>query len=567
MPQTLMQLRNEANLASKPRLFIYSPSHDSHSFWQKWLPNFEWQSSVQLSQIRQWLLQDSLACLLVDMRHAPQRMLSEINHLKENFNTINIIAMVDQDHLHIGRMAASQGADAYVCSEHMTGVGLNCVCESLMQHQHSDVQLVSNSSGLMNYALYYDRLNHALQLAKRHKNRSAILLVSINQFSLWAQKYDDVMQDTMLNQFAESLLKQVRTSDSLTYLQQGLFGIILEGLQDEVMAAHIARKVQQRCTEDLTIEGQVISLGCCVGVYVCETGELNGEALHQQAFSALSRAQQKDSKGLWFYGQDINSKVMARFNIEKSLQRALEKDEFFVQYQPCHTSKGKIVNVVQPLMRWMHPSSGVVLPDAFSHLLEASESLNEISFWFIDQVLEDVSKWQKDGHWSNRQQVLLPMNQRILRMADIAEQLQQNLAHHNVSPEQVIIQLDERTVLENLAHIKELLTRIPGLSLSVELEAIQASYRSLAYLKDLDVEFVCLNRDFFKHLFVDQMQSNVVKNITHLAHELGIDVLAFGADNPVILEKMLALGCDGIAGEYFTCELNAHDWPEYLLEN
>ena len=244
MPQTLIQLNSSDKLAVKPSLLIYSPSHDSHGFWQKWLPNFQWQVSVQLQQIRQWLLQDGMACLLVDMRQAPQRMLGQINQLKDNFNNINIVAVVDEDDLHHGQLAVSQGADAYVCDKHMNGAGLECLCESLMQRSNKQTQLVTASTGLMNYALYYDRLNHALQLAKRHQTRTAILLVSINQYQTWQQEYDDAKHDTLLNQFADVLLKQIRKSDGLTYLQKGTFGTVLEGLKDEVMAAQIARKVQ-----------------------------------------------------------------------------------------------------------------------------------------------------------------------------------------------------------------------------------------------------------------------------------------------------------------------------------
>ena len=565
MPQTLMQLNNSATLAVKPSLLIYSPSHDSHGYWQKWLPNFQWQASVQIQQVRQWLLEDGMACLLVDMRQSPQRMLGEINQLKASFNNITIVAVVAEEDLHHGQLAVSQGADAYVCSQHINGAGLECLCESFMQRSNKQTQLVSASTGLMNYALYYDRLNHALQLAKRHKTRTAILLVSINQYHLWTQQYDESKHDTLLNQFADVLLKQIRKSDGLTYLQQGTFGIVLEGLKDEVMAAQIARKVQQRCSNDVSIEGEIINLACCVGVYICESDELNGEALHQQAYSALTRAQQKDSQGLWFYGQDINSKIMARFDIESALNRALEQQEFFVQYQPCHTSKGEIINVLQPLLCWMHPSAGLVMPDAFSHLLEVSDSLTEVNFWYINKILSEVKQWQIDGHWSSRQQVFIPVNQRLLRCDNLSEQLHKKVVESGLKFEQLILQFDEKTVLDNLRRIKELLSRNPGVSVAVELQPLQSGYGSLTYLKALDVEFICLHKSFFKHVYVDAMQVSMVRNIVNLANDLGIDVLAFGADNPALVEKMKGLGCASLSGDHFGHEVNAKTWPDYLL--
>ena len=173
--------------------------------------------------------------------------------------------------------------------------------------------------------------------------------------------------------------------------------------------------------------------------------------------------------------------------------------------------------------------------------------------------------WQAQGHWSSRQQVFIPVNQRFLRCDNFSDELHKKVVESGLKLEQLILQFDEKTMVDNLDRIKTLISRNPGLSLAVELQPLQSGYGSLTYLKTLDVEFICLHKNFFKHVYVDVMQASMVKNIVNLANDLGIDVLAFGADNQALVDKMKSLGCACLSGDYFGHEVNAKTWPDYLL--
>lgn len=567
------------NIASKlipaeDVLWVLTCQQDVEADIGLWLQHSDldhtWQSSTDLKHIRQVLLGHTMATVLIDMRTSPHKMLSHIRYLTEHFINCSLIALVDTEQSHWGQEALNSGVDLFVSKSDVSAQGLSMLIESLKVKQHRQSLLLASSdpcTGLINGPLFFDRLNHALQVAIRHHCRTGILLVSLDEYSTLVQERGDELCDSLLSQVARRLNKTVRNSDSLARIHEGLFAVLLEDLNDEVMVAHIAQNIQQQFEKAFDVHEQYFSLTVTIGGHLCDVGELNGAALYQQTQKALERASLNGKQGLWFYVQEMNFKAMARLNMLHGLERALEKNEFYLQYQPSHTGKGFIPSGVSPVMCWKHPTAGTVMPEIFMDLLVDSGLILEAGVWLIERACEQLKYWREQGNWNSRLQLFIPISEKQLRNDSLVKTLIRQFSLNQIESEQVIIKVSEQTAIKNIDVINGLASRIPNIGLAIELKGSSSGYNSFSYLKQMSVDYLCLDESFFQFMHVDHLETSIATVIVKVAHSLGIEVMASGADSHYKVEKMQALGCDCLQGKYFSPPVYAEHWAKYLMDH
>jgi diguanylate cyclase (GGDEF)-like protein len=551
-------------------LWIFGGSGPLSPKLAHWLSAFSWQQTHDLAHIKKALLSTIHSVVLVDMTHSPHRMLAQIRFLQEHFTNSVIVSIVDIEDPHWGQEALRQGADAYVSPDAVSSAGLNMLLESL-QKQKLKQSLLSSAldpcTGLINEPLFFDRLSHALQVGVRHQCQTGILLVSINRFSHWIHHYGEVLCDGLLNHVAKQLQSHIRNSDSLCRIQEGTFAILLEDLQDEVMVGHIAKHIEQSFSNPIEFQDNTYSLTVSIGGHLCQSGETNSEALYRQAEIALERAEASGKNSIWFYAPDMNLKAMARLNMQQGLQRALERNEFSLVYQPCHLANGfKSYGVVSEI-RWHHPTAGTVLPDVFMSLLRDSGLILPVGRWQIKTMLKQIKAWQNSGDWKLSQRLYLPICEKQLREMDFSDFFLNELYEVDISADQILLTIDEKTIIRNGTLISNIKKRVPNLGLCVKLEDFGKQYHSLSYLKQYDVDCLCLDQSFFLHMHMDHLETSITKVIVDVAHRLGVEVMAMGADTQYKVDKMQALGCDVLIGEYFASPMNVDKWSKYQKEH
>ena len=555
-------------------LWVFTCQSDIKSDVGVWLQDSElsgrWQSTTELTEIRQALLNHSDNNVLLDMRTSPHQMLTRIRYLKEHFVNCTLVALVDPQHVHWGEEALKNGVDAYVSKSAVTGSGL-CMLLNSLQVKHNQQSLLVAATdpctGLINGPLFFDRLNHALQVAVRHHCRTGILLVSLDDYGDLVENSGDELCNGILAQVAQRLNTTIRNSDSLARISEGLFAVLLEDLHDEVMVAHIAQNIQQQFEKALNVQSKTFSLSASIGGHLCEPGELNGGTLYHQTQKALERAIASGKQGLWFYIQDMNFKAMARLNMLQGLERALENDEFYLQYQPNHTGKGFIPSGVIPVMCWKHPTAGTVMPEIFMDLLIDSGLIIKAGIWMIEKTCEQLNEWRNQGNWNSRLQLFIPVSEKQLRNRSLIQTLIRQFSINQVESEQVILKLSEQTATKNIDVINDLAKRIPNIGIAIELQGSSSGYNSFSYLKEMSVDYLCLDDSFFQYMHVDHLETSIATVIVKVAHSLGIEVLACGADSQYKVDKMQALGCDALQGKYFSQPVYSEQWANYLMDH
>lgn len=541
----------------------YNPACLPH--FENWLVDCNWQFFSNITAVQKTLLKNSSPYLLVDLRIHPQRMLVDIEHIKNHVSNVVLIALVDDQTSAVNRLAMQRDVSALVNYEHIDPAGLQLLFTSLSgQSKQGSQPLLLTENMTIHEEMYFDRLNHALVMAGRHQCVTGILLISIDQQAMLNDISDPSVRDVVISQVALRIGSAIRNSDSLALLKNTIFAVLLEDLQDEIMVSQIAKNIQQAFDTDVYVEQRCFSLTICIGGHLCDVKETNGLALHNQACIALQRAEQSGGKGMWFYLQDMNFKAMARQNIIKSLSLATQKNEFIVQYQPIHSGKGLGIRGVDSQLRWRHNNGGVISTDIFLSLLTSSGLIVEVGESWINKACEQIHAWQQQGRWSGLHQMFIDITEKQLRGGRLIEVLIEQFGRYTIAPEQVVLMFEEAVLLKDISAIQHIKKCIPSVCIGARLKNFAKGYSSLSYLKELDIDCLSLDNSFFQHLHVDHIETSIVKIIIDVSHTLGIEVMASGADSQFKFEKMKALGCDRIAGDYLCAFIDGEGWDHYL---
>ena len=551
-------------LHEKRTLHVYSSSPQD---LKDWLEEFNWVTSHNFIEIRQHLLNDSADFLLIDMRKMPNETLVQIRYLHKHFSNVVMVVLINDAQLYWGQEAITLGADAYVSCDHFSSAGLWMLMDSLLKQKGQYLTKDKNDraeESLINKALYFDRLKHALMSAIRYQCHTGILLINLNDYNALIKEQSDVLNEGLLTQLEKRLVSVMRNSDTLARLQPGVYGVILQGLENEVAVVNIARKIQGVFEKVIPVSNYPYQVSVSIGGHLCLADTIDADIFYQQACVALQYAKQNSQQDLWFYEQTLNFKTTARANIENGLVKALKSNEFFLQYLPSHLGNSFLINGVMTLLRWEHPSSGTVLPSVFMEQLLDSGLIIEVGEWWIDSALNQFNEWLGNRCISARQQLFLPITQEQLNHSGFIKMLAKNLALYNISAEKIVLIISELVAIDNIEVLKKLSNSLPGICLSVQLGDFTKRYSSLTYLKEIDVDYIFLDSYFVQNSYLDVRESSIVKIIIDIAHTMGIEVMATGIHSLAQAEKMKSLGCDCLQGDYFSSPLYAKLWPKYI---
>ena len=551
-------------LHDKRTLHVYSSSPQD---LKDWLEEFNWVTSHNFIEIRQGLLNDGADFLLIDMRTVPSETLVQIRYLHKHFSNVVMVVLIDDAQLYWGQEAITLGADAYVSRDHFSSAGLWMLMDSLLKQKGQRLTLASNNRAqdpLINKTLFFDRLKHALMSAIRHQCHTGILLINLNDYSALIKENNDALNEGLLTQLEKRLVSAMRDCDTLARLQPGVYGVILQGLESEVMVVDIARKIQRVFEKVIVVSNYPYQISISIGGHLCLTDNMNADNFYQQACVALQYAKQNSQQDLWFYEQTLNFKTIARTNIENGLINALKNNEFVLQYLPSHLGNGFLINGVMALLRWEHPSSGTVLPSVFMEQLLNSGLIIDVGEWWIDSALHQFKEWLDNRHISARQQLFLAITKEQLSHSGFIKMLARNLALYRINAEKIVLVVSEIMAINNIKQLKKLSNSIPGICLSVQLGDFTKGYSSLTYLKEIDVDYIFLDSYFVQTSYLDVRESSIVKIIIDITHTMGIEVMATGIHSLAQAEKMQSLGCDGLQGDFFSSPLYAHLWPKYI---
>jgi diguanylate cyclase (GGDEF)-like protein/PAS domain S-box-containing protein len=419
-------------------------------------------------------------------------------------------------------------------------------------------------TGLPNRNLFFDRLQHGLDKAARHGEHLAVMFVDLDNFKLINDSFGHQMGDSLLTQVAEHLQACTRKQDTVSRLGGDEFTVIVEDIREssEEIVAATAERIIQALAAPFDLGAHQALLSASVGIAFYPKDGTDVTTLLRSADAAMYKAKEIGKNNYQFFTAEMNIHAAERRALESDLRGALERGEFFLVYQPQVNLRSAHIISVEALLRWMHPQKGLLLPDEFIPLAEATGLIVPIGDWVLRGVCAQLREWSGRGLRSIR--VAVNLSPRQFRQADLADTIQSILRENGISASSLEFELTETCVMDDAASATEILHRLKDMGVGLAIDDFGMGYSSLQYLKRFPIDNLKIDSHFIKDLATDLDDQAIVSAIITMGHSLRLDVIAEGVETQQQLDFLRINGCDLVQGHYLNRPLSAQRTAEVI---
>ncbi|MEO8145561.1 MAG: EAL domain-containing protein [Betaproteobacteria bacterium] len=437
-------------------------------------------------------------------------------------------------------------------------------------------------TGLPNRILLADRAGQAILSAARSRGSLALLLLGLDRFKLVNDSLGHAAGDALLRAVAERLGATLRRDDTLARLGGDEFVLLWNDLKGAQDASALAQRALAILARPFTIEGRTLSVTASIGISVYpEDGRDFGELL-KNADAAANHAKDTGRNNVRFFSPELNARALARLGMENDLRSALARDELQLHWQPVVSSNparaGELVGA-EVLVRWQHPQHGMLMPDRFVPVAEDCGLIRPLGKWTLERALSQIGAWRRQDGATRRQDgamrrgtaenlwFALNVSAHELAQGDAyVAQLAEALAANQVPGTCIELEITERVLMSQLKENVETLRKIGTLGVRVAIDDFGTGYSSLAYLRQLPIDKLKIDRSFLRELDSQPHDVTIVQTIAAMAKALGLRVAAEGVENEAQLARLQAIGCDEWQGHHFSAALESADFERLFAK-
>jgi diguanylate cyclase (GGDEF)-like protein/PAS domain S-box-containing protein len=415
---------------------------------------------------------------------------------------------------------------------------------------------------LPNRNLLRDRLQHAIETARRRDTKLSVVFIDLDGFKNVNDSLGHSIGDRLLAVVAERLARCARTSDTVARHGGDEFVVVLPDLTDEKSLIAWMERVRASISEPVLLDGTELYVGCSMGASLFPQDGDDAETVMKKADLAMYRAKDMGRNTFQFYQPEMNASVGARMNVERRLRRALRDGEFLLHYQPqVDLSTGRVVGM-EALVRWMDPEHGLVSPASFIPVAEESGLIGPLSEWVLREACRQNKAWQDAGLPPARMSVNLSARQ--FQQRDIATLVMAVLAETGLDPKYLELELTESTIMRNAEEAITMLAELSALGIGIAIDDFGTGYSSLSYLKRFPVHRLKIDRSFVADIGSSGDDETITSAIIALAHSLELQVIAEGVETSAQLDFLRARDCDEMQGFLFSRPLPRDAIPGLL---
>ncbi len=410
------------------------------------------------------------------------------------------------------------------------------------QHEYDATH--DSLTGLPNRVLLHDRVEQAMHAADREGCTVALLLIDLDHFKTVNDTLGHPAGDRLLVEAAARLRATLRGSDTIARLGGDEFVVLLPRLDRAVDADRVATAVLTALSTPATVGDLRLTIEGSVGVACYPDDARDVDQLLAHADVALYQA--KTSRGSYRrYRADRDATSVSRLTLAAELRSALTRDELVLHFQPqFRLSDGAVVGA-EALVRWQHPTRGLLLPKEFVGVAEDSGLAHLFTLHVLAKAVEAAAQWRGAGQ---RLHVAVNLSARNLLDAELADAVDAILRRHRLPADQLVLEITETTMMSDLDVVEATLSRLRVLGVQLSVDDFGTGYSSLAFLKRVAVNELKVDRDFVARMLVSDGDLAIVRATVDLGHGLGLRVVAEGVEDAATLVMLASLGCDAAQG-------------------
>ncbi|MDZ4727992.1 MAG: EAL domain-containing protein [Leptospira sp.] len=409
-----------------------------------------------------------------------------------------------------------------------------------------------------------DKLFPIFEEARRHGNLVGILVLDLDNFKVFNDSRGHEFGDKILKLIAYRIRESIRTYDLISRQGGDEFTIALPDLNDEKEAAIIAESILDAMNHPFHIDGEKIFVNVSIGISLYPNDGKDANTLIKNADSALHLAKQQGKSCYVFFKEELQIIVAERLDLENKLRVALIEDHLSLVFQPKIDLKTYKPVGVEALLRWNHPTRGMVPPDVFIPIAEETGMIIPIGEWVLKKSIQMLKSWNDAGIKNLTMAVNISTKQ--FKHERLISVISENLSNSNIDPRLLEVEITESSLMDDAAVAVKTLQQIRALGVTIAIDDFGTGYSSLGYLRKFPISCLKIDRSFVAEISTDKDSDTIVHAVSNLAHNLGMSVVAEGAETLDQVELLLASGIDSIQGFYFSRPLSPTDCLNFLKD-
>ena len=440
-------------------------------------------------------------------------------------------------------------------------VALSAVTRDKKLYQQSHYDSLTN---LPNRQLLGIRLEQEIKYCHRKNSSMAILFLDLDRFKRVNDTLGHAIGDVLLNKVAIRIKDCVRETDTVARLGGDEFTIMLTGSLSVRDIGDIADNIISSIEKPFIINTHEIFIGTSIGISVYPNDGTTEIELFKNADTAMYRVKESGRGKHLFFEERMNTEEVERANLERDMRFALERDEFSLHYQPLMDIKtGNIVGT-EALIRWQHPTQGLIPSSKFILIAEETGIIEKIGEWVLRTACQQLKLWSNNNIMLNHMAVNVSCRQFIQN--DFEEFVFSVLEETGVDPKMLDLEITETLLMDDRIDSIKILENLSKKNINLSIDDFGTGFSSLSYLKRFPVNTLKIDQSFMQDVTSDEDANSIVKSIITLAHTLNLSVIAEGIESAEQLAILYENNCDFAQGYYFSRPLTAEDFEAFYLK-
>jgi diguanylate cyclase (GGDEF)-like protein len=404
-------------------------------------------------------------------------------------------------------------------------------------------------TGLFNRSMFSQRLQQALAQAHRHERQLAVLFIDLDGFKRINDTLGHDAGDVLLADLAVRLRECMREGDTLGRMGGDEFVVLIEGYKEDTQLLEVARKVLDTVAQPFVLRDGSYNVTASIGIAAYPQDGHDAPELLKNADIAMYRAKEQGKNNFRFHSPEMNTHLIERVNLETALRRALDRGELTLFFQPRVGIRENRVTGVECLVRWMHPTQGILNPPEFVPIAEDAGLFGAIGDWVMHAACAQLKTWQQQGLANLRIGVNLSMRQ--FGQDNLIERMREAVHNAGIDPKQLEIDITESVLMRHAERAEKLLAQVKDMGAHVMVDDFGTGYSSLGLLRRLPIDAVKIDRSLVVQLPQSGEAAALTRAVIAMAHSLDLQVIAESVETRPQWEFLSEHGCDAMQGNYY----------------
>ncbi len=428
---------------------------------------------------------------------------------------------------------------------------------------------------LPNRALLMSTLSEAIDRVQQDQNyQFALLFLDFDHFKLVNDSLGHLVGDELLIAVAFRLRSCLNSQQTLARLGGDEFTILVEEIEDISEVIQIAESILSQFQYPFYLRNTYeIFINASIGIVLGTEDYEQPEEVLRDADAAMYAAKEAGKACYKVFDQTMHTRALIRLQLETDLRLAVERQDFILHYQPIVSLKtGKLLGF-EALLRWNHPTQGLIYPDHFIPIAEETGLIVPIGSWVFREVCEQLNLWKNEAYYQSRNhpksrfKLSVNLSVKQFLQPNLVSEFQEIMQNHNINGRNLKLEITESSIMKNIEEVIQILQQFRALKIQLSIDDFGKGYSSLSYLQKLPIDTLKIDRSFVKNMDENTDNLQIVQTIVTLAHNLGVGAIAEGIETKQQLSYLRTLGCEWGQGNLFSKPLNSNQAGQLIARN